>query len=106
MKQAMILITAILFVLSGVSAIHAQSVQKMQPEKTQAATAKAPSVFDKAQKPGTKATCPVLGNEFTIDKNTQHSEYKGKYVYFCCPGCKPDFDRNPEKYLKKTAPGK
>jgi YHS domain-containing protein len=101
MKKTMILIVTAVFVLSGVSFVYAQAGQTMQPAKSQTATAKAPSVFDKAQKPGTKATCPVFGNEFTIDKNTPHSEYKGKYVYFCCPGCKPEFDKNPEKYMNK-----
>jgi YHS domain-containing protein len=24
--------------------------------------------------------------------------YKGKKIYFCCPGCKPEFEKNPEKY--------
>ncbi len=28
------------------------------------------------------------------------SEYKGKTYYFCAPGCKRVFDRNPEKYVK------
>ncbi len=27
------------------------------------------------------------------------SEYKGKKYYFCAPGCKKAFDKNPEKYL-------
>ena len=29
------------------------------------------------------------------------SEYKGKKYYFCAPGCKKAFDKNPEKYLGK-----
>jgi Cu+-exporting ATPase len=28
------------------------------------------------------------------------SEYKGKTYFFCAPGCKTDFDKDPEKYLK------
>ncbi|MFA5314276.1 MAG: YHS domain-containing protein, partial [Methanomassiliicoccales archaeon] len=28
------------------------------------------------------------------------SEYKGKTIYFCAPGCKKKFDSDPEKYLK------
>jgi len=28
------------------------------------------------------------------------SEYKGKTYYFCAPGCKKLFDKNPESYLK------
>ena len=30
------------------------------------------------------------------------SEYKGKTYYFCAPGCKKEFDGNPEKYIKKS----
>ncbi|RJO66582.1 MAG: YHS domain-containing protein [Myxococcales bacterium] len=44
-----------------------------------------------------------MGGSFTITKDTQHSEYKGKHVYFCCPACKPMFDKDPEKYLKLEA---
>ena len=76
------------------------SVQaKEGPSKVAQAKAVAKS-FRSPQKEGSKATCPVTGEEFTIAKNTAHAEYKGKHVYFCCPGCKPAFDKNPEKYLK------
>ena len=43
-------------------------------------------------------TCPVMGG--TINKKV-FTEYKGKKVYFCCGGCKPKFEKNPEKYLDK-----
>ncbi|MCK9460082.1 MAG: YHS domain-containing protein [Proteobacteria bacterium] len=65
-----------------------------------AGAAKAPSVFDAPQAVGTPATCPVLGNTFTITADTLHSEHQGKHVYFCCAGCKPQFDADPQKYLK------
>lgn len=29
------------------------------------------------------------------------SEYQGKKYYFCAPGCKKLFEKNPEKYLKE-----
>jgi YHS domain-containing protein len=32
-------------------------------------------------------------------------EYKGKTYYFCSPGCKADFQKDPEKYLKNQAGG-
>ena len=36
----------------------------------------------------------------------QHkSVYKGETYYFCSPGCKGDFDKNPEKYLSQKASG-
>ena len=28
------------------------------------------------------------------------SDYKGKTYYFCAPGCKKLFERDPEAYLK------
>jgi YHS domain-containing protein len=63
----------------------------------------APSVFDSAQKVGTKASCPISGESFTISAATAHSEYKGKHVYFCCPGCKTQFDKNPDKFLARKS---
>lgn len=27
------------------------------------------------------------------------SQYKGETYYFCAPGCKAAFDKDPEKYL-------
>ncbi|MBW3625594.1 MAG: YHS domain-containing protein, partial [Armatimonadetes bacterium] len=34
------------------------------------------------------------------------STYKGKTYYFCCAGCKPEFDKNPEKFIKSTSKDK
>lgn len=31
------------------------------------------------------------------------SEYKGQTYYFCAPGCKASFDKDPEKYLSGSA---
>ena len=27
------------------------------------------------------------------------SSYKGETYYFCCPGCKKEFDTNPDKHV-------
>lgn len=43
-----------------------------------------------------QTTCPVMGG--AVDK-TIFTVYQGKKVYFCCAGCKPEFERNPEKYI-------
>ena len=32
------------------------------------------------------------------------SSYEGKNYFFCSPGCKSAFDKNPKKYAKETAP--
>lgn len=55
--------------------------------------------FDGMPATGTSAFCPVLKNEFEVTPNSTHSVYKGKTYVFCCPGCKPRFDENPEKYI-------
>ncbi len=45
-----------------------------------------------------QTVCPVLqGN---IDKSV-YVDYKGKRIYFCCQGCDAEFNKDPEKYLKK-----
>ena len=42
---------------------------------------------------------PVCG--MLVDPKTAagKSEYNGKTYYFCAPGCKKDFDKDPGKYL-------
>jgi YHS domain-containing protein len=45
-----------------------------------------------------QTTCPVMGG--AIDK-ALFTEYQGKKVYFCCPGCKEKFEAEPEKYIAK-----
>ncbi len=48
------------------------------------------------------AVCPVMGTRIAdVTKAAGKSVYKGKTYYFCCPMCKPMFDKNPEKYLHK-----
>lgn len=39
---------------------------------------------------------PVCGMD--VDEKTAKSEYKSKTYYFCSPGCKREFDKDPEKY--------
>ncbi|MBN1816272.1 MAG: efflux RND transporter periplasmic adaptor subunit [Sedimentisphaerales bacterium] len=47
---------------------------------------------------GKQTICPVMGNP--IDE-TVFTEYQGKKVYFCCPGCIDTFLAEPDKYLAK-----
>jgi len=42
----------------------------------------------------------VCGMSIDPAKAAAKSEYRGKTYYFCAPGCKADFDREPETYLK------
>jgi YHS domain-containing protein len=42
---------------------------------------------------------PVCKMEVDESSPAATSEYKGKTYYFCAPGCKAAFDKDPEKYL-------
>jgi len=39
--------------------------------------------------------------QMEVDEETAQwtSEYEGQTYYFCAPGCKRSFDKDPEKYL-------
>jgi YHS domain-containing protein len=65
-----------------------------KPAAAPAATEPAPLA------PGTKAKCPVTGEDFTVKAGTAQTTYKGKRYAFCCPDCKPTFEKNPDKYAK------
>jgi YHS domain-containing protein len=43
---------------------------------------------------------PVCGMEVDEKSAKWTSEYKGRTYYFCAPGCKSDFDKEPEKYME------
>lgn len=44
---------------------------------------------------------PVCGMSVSRQTAASTSEYKGQTYYFCSPGCKADFDKEPEKYLRQ-----
>ena len=43
---------------------------------------------------------PVCGMEVDEDKAKATYEYNGEMYYFCAPGCKNEFQKDPEKYLR------
>lgn len=45
-------------------------------------------------------TCPVSGEKLGEMGKPVVFTYKDQEVKLCCKGCKKDFDKNPEKYLK------
>ena len=92
MKSRRVLTVVGVFLLALAAAVYAGD---------EGQKADAPVVFDSPQEIGTTAKCPVMGNVFTIKKETLQSEVGGKHVYFCCSGCKPTFDADPGKYLPK-----
>lgn len=44
-----------------------------------------------------QTNCPVMAGK--IDKNI-FVDHNGSRIYFCCPGCKEAFYKDPEKYIK------
>jgi len=48
-----------------------------------------------------KVKDPVCGMAVDPETAPAKAEYKGQTYYFCAPGCKTAFEREPEKYLKE-----
>jgi YHS domain-containing protein len=46
--------------------------------------------------------CPVTNSTFKKSQAKDSVVYKGKTYYFCCYGCKPEFLKNPEKYIHQA----
>lgn len=63
------------------------------------------SVF--AQKTPKEIACPVMSDhKVNIAKATKEkmfADYKGRRYFFCCGGCKPAFNKSPEKYAKAAS---
>jgi len=45
-------------------------------------------------------TCPVSGDKLGEMGEPYVFAYQGQEVKLCCKSCKPDFDQNPDKYIK------
>jgi YHS domain-containing protein len=50
-----------------------------------------------------KVVDPVCKMAIDSEKAAATSVYKGQTIYFCHPGCKAEFDREPEKYVVKNS---
>jgi len=87
-------------IVLAASLLGAMAVPQALAAKPGSATA-APKVFASPQPVGTKATCPVTGEQLVISKETMHVVHKGKHVYFCCPACHEPFAKDPDKYTKR-----
>lgn len=48
---------------------------------------------------------PVCGMEIDPKTAAQKSTYQGQTYYFCSPGCKAAFDKEPQKYAQKAEGG-
>ena len=45
---------------------------------------------------------PVCKMKVEPENAPAKAEYKGETYYFCAPGCKAAFEKEPEKYLKQA----
>jgi len=77
-----------MIVISGCKKEEPPTVSPSVPTESNAA-----AVTDTPQ-----TICPVMGGAINKDIFV---EYEGKKVYFCCPACVSEFQKNPEKYLDK-----
>jgi YHS domain-containing protein len=44
---------------------------------------------------------PVCGMQVDKEKAAGTSMYQGKTYYFCSPGCRDKFEKNPQQYAGK-----
>src|SRR5256885_13522493 len=87
---ALALITAVPVFAHGKPGEHAKKGEKRA----------APTSFESQPALGTWAKCPVSGDVFRVGPDTEFATYKGRVYAFCCPDCKPDFDKDPAKYAE------
>ena len=48
---------------------------------------------------------PICRMQVDPETAAAKSEYKGKTYYFCAPGCKATFDKDPAKYVLEAGDG-
>ncbi len=97
------LFTALLIVLFCISVILMGCKKSEEEATTETMTPSAEAVKEEAKEAASdieieQKMCPVM--EAPINKDL-FTEYQGKKVYFCCPGCKETFEENPEQYVAK-----
>ncbi len=96
MKQFKAMFMLISLLLVGLIMLNGCKKSEPTPETSDAA------MIDEAAEVVASAveqtTCPIMG---TAINKALFVEYKGKKVYFCCPGCEDKFTAEPEKYIAK-----
>jgi YHS domain-containing protein len=65
-----------------------------------AGAAETTTLADAKATPDLLATCPVSGEKLGEMGKPFSFVYKDQEVKLCCKGCKKDFDKDPEKYMK------
>ena len=71
------------------------------PAKEQPADSAAPAAKTVAVKPYPLQTCIVSGEKLGSMGEPPVLVYQGQEIKFCCKNCKPDFEKDPAKFLSK-----
>ncbi|MBA4386362.1 MAG: hypothetical protein C0404_00165 [Verrucomicrobia bacterium] len=83
--------------VTGIAAVLVLTVGSICAQEQ--ATTNATSSVDAAKKAAvTQSKCPIMGGQ--INKKF-FADSDGKRVYFCCPGCAPEFNKKAAEYIKK-----
>ena len=90
--------------LAGAFGILAFSPKLIAAESTMpgccGGAAQTTTVADAKATPDQLTTCPVSGEKLGEMGKPMVFTYKDQEVKLCCKGCKKDFDKDPEKYIK------
>ena len=98
MKTTTTMITVITAALALIAApALPAAAPKEKDEKAQGEAKKEPL------KPYKLDTCLVSGEKLGSMGDPVVFAYQGQEIKLCCKSCKPKFDKDPEKYLKKLA---
>ena len=57
-----------------------------------------------AKEDGNMAIDPVCGMQVDEKTTLYRSEHDGRTVFFCSPGCKREFDGDPQKFMGRDEP--
>ncbi|MFH1312354.1 MAG: YHS domain-containing protein [Candidatus Eisenbacteria bacterium] len=63
--------------------------------------ARAARAAEQSPRPYPLDTCIVSGGKLGAMGEPVTYVYEGQEILFCCAGCVPQFEKNPEKYMKK-----
>ncbi len=91
-----IVVLSVLFVVAGI----AMAQEEAKTETTAPVVTEAAPAAEVPVSAGNKI-CPVTGENIKeLGKDTV--EYKGKVYNLCCPMCKEEFLKDPDKYISKV----
>src|SRR5215469_11935432 len=89
-----------IFILTATAAIIFAGDRALLADQTNSINQTNSASSTPPPKPDLLKTCPVSGDKLGEMGKPFVFVYKGQEVKLCCPDCKSDFDKNPQKYMK------